>query len=326
MSNGNKRKYKAITKHSTSRAKQRLGGSKNSIGILAKRAREDGLTEKDVYGDLLHELLSHARPIRKIYYYANAFYIFSTDGALITVMNKNSLFDKELYKYTTYPIFIKYTQNRYKHTKNKEKMNEILDAGHKYLIEQINNLLKPFGGKCKSLHEETCTAYLVYDMDIPFNTIQLIYKRYGISFKNHNDQPNIVTPSKFDKIALIKDWFLSTYDMSVKVNYVDNKFAIFRVAETSNVQKITPAMKDYFKTVYNLIPLIWNKGEGFTVNTLVPEKFEDTKQIIRWFKQNTELNPKILDITDENVIIDLKVSEEIKSNFYNEFKKTLTNE
>ena len=130
---------KQMSKHSVTRAKQRLGHTKHGISESANRAFATGLRAKQTKGALHDMLTSYVG--KTVVYYANAIYIFGNWDVLITVLDKDTNFDKELYKYVDYPTYMFYKQNRYKYQKDRTKLKQDLAVGNSYYINQINNSL-----------------------------------------------------------------------------------------------------------------------------------------------------------------------------------------
>ena len=103
--------HSTVSKHSVTRSKQRLGTTKNGINKTARRALQDGLKANQTKGILYSMLTSYVG--KTVLYYANAIYIFGNKDILITVLNVETQFDKDLYRYVNCPEFITYKQNRY---------------------------------------------------------------------------------------------------------------------------------------------------------------------------------------------------------------------
>ena len=146
-----KKKYRTVTKHAVTRGNQRLGSTKNGIDALTKRAKQDGLGWHDTTGELRRMLSSRSVHGCTPKYYANAIYIFGKGDVLVTVLNIDTSFDKDLYKYTTYPVFVIYKQNRYKFAKDKTKMNQEIAAGTEYYKNKIFEIAAPNEVKIKCI-------------------------------------------------------------------------------------------------------------------------------------------------------------------------------
>ena len=327
MSNGGK-KYKAISKHSVTRGKQRLGNTKNGISLAAKRARKDGLEAHLVKGALHDEMVKHAGNL--IIYYANAIYIFGKTDALITVLNKGTLFDKELYKYTSYGTFVSYTYARYKYTENKEKMYEILNEGYNYIVAQINEYIAPYLAKCDHIYADPYTknkygqANISCDGTLPTEIVEKIKNDFGLVVMYLN-APKEVNPNEtMDHARIIKDWFSNNYNINVKVSFADGKYTILRTATSSPVKVISEKVQKSYEKAFKSKLYIRYKGDRLSNNVLVPEKIAFALKITNWL-QNYTSNYIIFDIDKTNVEIQSNenISEDLKDNFYKEFNKVL---
>jgi len=118
-----------------------LGATKNGVHKHATRAKQDGLRPNQTKG-ILHSLLT-SYVGTPVVYYANAIYIYGNGGVLITVLNVETQFDKDLYQYTDYPTFLIYKQNRYKYAKDRTKMNQEIAEGTEYYLNRIRELVAP---------------------------------------------------------------------------------------------------------------------------------------------------------------------------------------
>lgn len=146
-----KRSKCAVTKHAVMRGNQRLGVNRTGLDLLARRARQDGLGWADTTGELRNMLSSRSAHGCSTKYYANAIYIFGKGDVLVTVLNIDTSFDKDLYKYTTYPVFVTYKQNRYKFAKDKTKMNKEIAVGTEYYKNKIFEIAAPNEVKIKCI-------------------------------------------------------------------------------------------------------------------------------------------------------------------------------
>ena len=141
---------KQMSKHSVTRAKQRLGHTKHGISESANRAFATGLRAKQTKGALHDMLTSYVG--KTVVYYANAIYIFGHGDVLITVLDKDTNFDRDLYKYVDYPTYMFYKQNRYKYQKDRTKLRQDLAIGNSYYISQINEILLPCSTSINSIY------------------------------------------------------------------------------------------------------------------------------------------------------------------------------
>ena len=160
-----KKRNVRITKHSATRAKQRLGHTKNGVAEMSKRAFATGLRASQTHG-ALHAMLSSYSG-RTIVYYANAIYIFGYGDVLVTVLDKGTSFDKELYLYVDYPTYMFYKQNRYKYQTDRSKLKADLETGAKYYTGLMNDILAPYNVSVRNIHTVKGGGYEV-SIDIDF--------------------------------------------------------------------------------------------------------------------------------------------------------------
>ena len=126
-----------------------------------------------------------------VVYYANAIYVFGARNVLITVLDKNLNYDKELYKYVKYPVFIQYKQDRYRYVKDKTKMKAEIAAGTSYYIERVKEILSGTGAEVVSLKvHSNINGYLVHIKSdpIPYDLIQKIQQEIGVNVHYVGDE------------------------------------------------------------------------------------------------------------------------------------------
>lgn len=209
----NRKKHAIVSKHSVQRGKQRRGLNPGGFNTNVQRALNFGLQYSKTSGELYHALRSRlGRGACAVVYYANAIYVFGARNVLITVLDKNLNYDKELYKYVKYPVFIQYKQDRYRYVKDKTKMKTEIATGTSYYIERVKEILAGTGAEVVSLkvHSDV-NGYLVHIKSdpIPYDLIQKIQQEIGVNVHYVGDE--IVETNKLEKLHELKykvwSWF-----------------------------------------------------------------------------------------------------------------------
>ena len=228
-----------VTKHAVTRGTQRLGTTKHGICTSASRARRDGLSWENTTGEL-HEMLSsrsaHGCITR---YYANAIYVFGKGDVLVTVLNIDTSFDKELYKYTTYPVFVVYKQNRYKFAKDKTKMNQEIAAGTEFYKNRISEIADPieFKIKCiKALPNKQFSLRIQSDV-LPEEIVAQIKAETGLDIEYIDEVAygdEVLKQLKAD----IRKWFFCKVALSPKIRYINEQTVRVQVKTMSDKIKI----------------------------------------------------------------------------------------
>lgn len=126
-----------VTNHAKRRGKQRNGFAKGTVEKMSSRAWVDGLPRELITGEL-REVLDrfHGKFVR---YYVNTVYIFSSNGTLITMMNIDPKYEKNLLDYVDYCTFVKYKTNRFKHKRSKDELEAVLSEARVKTMEKLNN-------------------------------------------------------------------------------------------------------------------------------------------------------------------------------------------
>ena len=316
--------YKPISNHSKARSKQRLGHSEKELSKIAKRVRQDGLQAVQVKGELYDALTKQVGS--SIVYYANAIYIFGYAGVLVTVLNKNLQFDKELYKYTSYPVFYTYKTNRYKYANDKSRMKEELAAGYAYYKNKILELLASSGADfIRFSHIEGKTGNVEICAErLPADAILNIYKETGLK---------VIFVSKQDVKQLEKDkvknsicaWLRARF-IYAKVNYLsDTEVVVKRAAMSADV---TNKIKHDFETEFKRKLYLRESGDGLTQKTFVPEKIVEAQRMLAWIKQRIKAPMSLMDYTDTIAYLEIDapvdtISGKVRTKFMEEFGKAL---
>lgn len=131
----NKNHKKNLTNHSVKRARQRTGITKNQLHDIALRAKTDGLHEGNTRGELFDLIKRLEHRDNYVRFYANALYIFKKH-VLITVIDADPKYEKNLLQYVSIPTFIWYKQNR---VKRKRDSSNLIKEIH----EEAKNALRP---------------------------------------------------------------------------------------------------------------------------------------------------------------------------------------
>ena len=131
MSKTNRKK--GITNHSIRRARQRTGITSNQLVKISNRAKVDGLSRDNTKGELYSLLSRFQRKNSVAKFYANVIYVFIGDS-LITVMNVDPSYEKNLLDYVTVPVYVNYLKSRFKYKTNK---TELFNAATKQMTQKL---------------------------------------------------------------------------------------------------------------------------------------------------------------------------------------------
>jgi len=215
---------KSLTKHAVMRGNQRLGVNANGLSAMAERARRDGLGWQDTAGELRTMLSSRSIHGCTAKYYANAVYVFGKGYVLVTVLNIGTSFDKDLYKYTTYPVFVTYKQNRYKFAKDKTKMNQEIAVGTEFYKNKIIELAAPNEVKIKCIKALPHKQYnlCVTSAVLHYEITDRIKAETGLDVEYINEyycRDEEMQSLKAD----IRKWIFIKVAMSPKIKYIDDQ-------------------------------------------------------------------------------------------------------
>ena len=230
-----KKRKRTVTKHAIMRGNQRLGVNKTGLDLLARRARQDGLGWADTTGELRTMLSSRSAHGCLTKYYANAIYIFGKGDILVTVLDIDTSFDKELYKYTTYPVFVIYKQNRYKFARDKTKMNQEIAAGTEYYKNKIFKIVTPNEVKIKcikSLPHKQFSLRIQSDV-LPEEIITQIKTETGLDVEYIDEVAygdEVLKQLKAD----IRKWFFCKVALSPKIRYINEQTVRVQVKTMSD--------------------------------------------------------------------------------------------
>lgn len=234
-----KKIYRTVTKHAVTRGNQRLGSTKNGIDALTKRAKQDGLGWYDTTGELRRMLSSRSVHGCTPKYYANAIYVFGKGNILVTVLNIDTSFDKELYKYTTYPVFVIYKQNRYKFAKDKTKMNQEIAAGTDFYKNRVLEITAPnrVGIKCiKTLPNKQFSLRIQSDV-LSEEIVAQIKAETGLDIEYIDEVAygdEVLKQLKAD----IRKWFFCKVALSPKIRYINEQTVRVQVKTMSDKIKL----------------------------------------------------------------------------------------
>ena len=253
------KKHAIVSKHSVQRGKQRRGLNPGGFNTNVQRALNFGLQYNKTSGELYHALRSRlGRGACAVVYYANAIYVFGARNVLITVLDKNLNYDKELYKYVKYPVFIQYKQDRYRYVKDKTKMKAEIAAGTSYYIDRVKEILSGTGAEVVSLKVHSdINGYLVHIKSdpIPYDLIQKIQQEIGVNVHYVGDE--IVETNKQTKLHELKykvwSWF-GYRGISVKIpnsGISDTAIAV-KVKKFEDKIQIVDKYKQEFEKTFGL--------------------------------------------------------------------------
>ncbi len=234
-----KKIYRTVTKHAVTRGNQRLGSTKNGIDALTKRAKQDGLGWNDTTAELPRTLSSRSVHGCTNKYYVNAIYVFGKGNILVTVLNIDTSFDKELYKYTTYPVFVIYKQNRYKFAKDKTKMNQEIAAGTDFYKNRVLEITAPnrVGIKCiKTLPNKQFSLRIQSDV-LPEEIVAQIKAETGLDVEYIDEVAygdEVLKQLKAD----IRKWFFCKVALSPKIRYINEQTVRVQVKTMSDKIKL----------------------------------------------------------------------------------------
>ena len=190
MTGSKKRRYATVTRHSISRGKQRLGSTDYQLRKNTQRAKALGLRYDQTFGKLRTALQSRMTPrTTEVVYYANAVYVFGRGDVLLTVLDKDFQYDKELYKYVNYPTYIKYKNDRYRYKQDRSSLKDEIAVGTEYYKSKIAEILKDTGAVVKTIKAHPNNLNIAYiDSDpVPYELIQEIRNRIGVEVAYGNE-------------------------------------------------------------------------------------------------------------------------------------------
>lgn len=138
----NRNHKRNVTNHSVRRSRERTGVTKNQLPAMATRARSEGIRLESTRGELREIMSKKSRGDYYICFYANAFYVFKK-YLLITVIDADPKFEKNLDEYVTLPAFLWYKQRRLRRkTGGSTEFASIKHAVETKILNEIREFLK----------------------------------------------------------------------------------------------------------------------------------------------------------------------------------------
>jgi len=301
---------KQTTKHSATRGKERLGLSKTETKKMANRAFTDGIDFNWTHGELYDMLSSHVGVIR---YYANGIYIFRANGRLITVLNIDPKYEKNLLDYVSYPVFVWYKYNRYKYKSNFEtKIKEEVDQAKEATINKIQDYFKGIGVEAVVTNitlnkREGHVVIYVDQLDKITDEVKKDFKSQFSMNLNVYEKCN----EEFDNNAAyrerISNWFLARYSLIVRVLYLNEPNVIIRLSNSSPNRNLDKYILDEFKAMFDLNPIVRERKNEIVFDPELP--FEETMKLLdmsKWLYDNYKVLAKVYYIKDGIVYVYFK--------------------
>ena len=301
------------TSHSIRRGNQRLGLSKNETYTQGDRARQFGLTEKQVKGKLLDAMRTTHGNTR---YYNNAIYIFdSSSNRLITVIRVDPSFETNLVYYVDFPTLVNYKKHKYQYMSNRAELNRDLFDARKKMVRILNNTYFK-NTTVKAEYIEITNDDIIIHVDT--RDIEKI-KYWQDGFRRlYNMSLDIRQPIE----KMVKNWFYYYQGLNVNVTYEDTLTVVIE----SN-KDIYSGVKHFFKEEFNRELLVEKKEKTFETKLTedMTESIDDfSAKVIDWFN-NYGIKVIILDI--DSFMVSVMPSKDIPNKlvtaFNEEFGKML---
>lgn len=239
MSKTNRKK--GITNHSIRRARQRTGITSNQLVKISNRAKVDGLSRDNTKGELYSLLSRFQRKNSVAKFYANVIYVFIGDS-LITVMNVDPSYEKNLLDYVTVPVYVNYLKSRFKYKTNK---TELFNAATKQMTQKLR-----------------------YDIELYLKQFDdaFKYKSFNLSYNEVNIEQRKKTENDEQIVATIKRYLSGKYSIKAKFISTNGK-EIFEDVKASfantppEVQKFDSfienlRIKENYSNIKNIIETI----------------------------------------------------------------------
>lgn len=300
---------KQTTKHSATRGKERLGLSKTETKKMANRAFTDGIDFNWTHGELYDMLSSHVGVIR---YYANGIYIFRANGRLITVLNIDPKYEKNLLDYVSYPVFVWYKHNRYKYKSNPEAIiGKEINQAKETTINKIQDYFKEINVESDVTNitldkRDGHVAVYVDSLDKITDEVKKDFKSRFFMSLDVYEKCNEEFENDIAYKERICNWFLK-YNLIVRILYLNKPNIIIRVSNSSPNRNLNSGILNEFKAMFDLIPLVRDRKDEIVYN---PElSFEEAKKLIgmsNWLYTNYSLLAKVYYIKDDSVYVYFK--------------------
>ena len=339
------KKSKNVSNHSARRGKQRAGLSKTETKMMAARAFANGIDSNWTHGELYNQLSCHYGNIKL---YANHIYVFGAGGTLITVMNIDPIYEKELYKYVNYPTFVWYKTNRWKHKQNNRDVSDEINVAKQLITAEMNEFLRPAGYKVIDIATKQRSGSVYID-SFKFNELDPEFKKafkekFNMSLdkyieppkpKNAKDGINFSIIHREDddrKWELVRKWFKDRIDLTIKFDYFDRNYMIIRPTTQHTKEEIDPEVVHLFEKNFKFKIFVREKNDGCGDNVLFPNKVEIATSVLQWFSTMSNVHITVDEVFDEAIVITtdspypsikIDIAKEIKDAFFETFNRIL---
>lgn len=219
----------SVTKHARRRGKQRNGFTKGTVEKMSSRAWVDGLSRDLITGEL-REVLDrfHGKFVR---YYINTVYIFNSNGTLITMMNIDPKYEKNLLDYVDYCTFVKYKTNRFKHKRSKDELEAVLSEARVNTMKKLNDTVF-LGENFSAIHiDATTEGNIVVYTDVPGTALTDLREEY----KNKK----FLLRSVEQYQTKITNWFDQNFFLKVTTTYTEYDTVMVKINRHSHRSKRT---------------------------------------------------------------------------------------
>lgn len=233
----------SVTKHARRRSKQRNGFTKGTVEKMSSRAWANGLP-RDVIDGELREVLDrfHGKFVR---YYVNTVYIFNSNGTLITMMDIDPKYEKNLLDYVDYRTFVKYKTNRFKHKRSKDELEAVLSDARVTTMKKLNNTV--FAEEIFSvIHlDPTTEGNIIIYTNVPGTAL--------IDLQEEYKSKKFLIRSVEQYQTKITNWFNQNFFLKVTAEYTENDTVIVKIVRHTRDNKfysltfLAEEFKKYFK-------------------------------------------------------------------------------
>lgn len=233
----------SVTKHARRRSKQRNGFTKGTVEKMSSRAWANGLP-RDVIGGELREVLDRFRG-KFVRYYINTVYIFNSNGTLITMMDIDPKYEKNLLDYVDYRTFVKYKTNRFKHKRSKDELEAVLSDARVTTMKKLNDTV--FAEEIFSvIHlDPTTEGNIIIYTNVPGTALIDLQEEY-------KSKKFLIRPVEQYQTK-ITNWFKQNFFLKVTAEYTENDTVIVKIVRHTRDNKfysltfLAEEFKKYFK-------------------------------------------------------------------------------
>ena len=321
------KKSKNVTSHAARRGKQRIGAGKNQTKILANRAYHNGIDFGWTHG-ALRDFMSPYVGIKRLY--ANAVYIFRKNETLVTILNIDPSYEKNLLEYVDYPTYVWYITNRYKYKSDITTPGVLIFDAKRKTSKEIRKFLGNKGTLVDVILNGRSGTVLVSTNKkdaITSEDIKAFKDKFGMTLRVKCTEVELSKLTKYnvskmdlnDLDAKIKQWFEENAKITVKTNYISTKATILRVTSKHKKEDVSTNIKKRFEYQFGLRLFIRDKFDGISGANLNPTKFKDMRRMKNWLIKNYPELPLayVIDRTTKKVVIKL-CDETTVPNYINE--------